>query len=137
MGGALQSVAEVPAYTYLVRGTGQASATVVSGSFTGKPTANLILQTYVFAMPAAILPVGLAGSWGTAAIPASGRSIFSIQKNGLNIGTMSFVAAANMATFTMSSATEFAAGDVLAVIAPAVPNSTLANIAWTLMGFSQ
>ena len=109
---------------------------VVSGSYTGKPTANLVLQSYVFAAPVT-LPAGLAGSWGTAATAATAATTFNIQKNGTNIGTMSFAASANTATFTMSSATEFNAGDVLTVVAPAVPDATLANIAWTLMGIAR
>jgi hypothetical protein len=34
----------------------------------------------------------------------------------------------------MSSATTFAAGDVLTIVAPATPDATLANLAWTLAG---
>ena len=49
VGGGLQSLASVPAHTYLIRGAGQASSSIVSGSFTGRPTANLVLQSYVFA----------------------------------------------------------------------------------------
>src|SRR5215472_4567185 len=41
VGGGLQSLASLPAYTYMVKGTGQASSIIVSGSFSGKPTANL------------------------------------------------------------------------------------------------
>ena len=63
VGGGLQSLASLPAYTYLVRGTGQASSIVVSGSFNGRPTANLVLQSYVFAAPVTI-PAGFSGSRG-------------------------------------------------------------------------
>jgi hypothetical protein len=47
---------------------------------------------------------------------------------------MMFAAGAAAATFTMSSATGFAAGDVLTITAPASPDATLANLAWTLAG---
>ena len=56
VGGGLQSLNSLPAYTYAVRGTGQASSIIVSGSFSGKPTANLVLQSYVFAAPATCRP---------------------------------------------------------------------------------
>jgi len=49
---------------------------------------------------------------------------------------MTFAPAAVTATFTMSSATLFNAGDVLTVVAPAAPDATLANLAWTIMGIS-
>ena len=41
---------------------------------------------------------------------------------------------ASCATFTMTTATTFIAGDVLTIAAPATPDPTLANLAWTLTG---
>jgi hypothetical protein len=136
VGGGLQGLASVPVYTYMVKGTGQTSSTVVSGSFTGRPTANLVLQSYVFAA-SAILPAGLSGSRGTAATVATATTTFAIQKNGAAVGNMSFLGSATTATFTMSSATVFNAGDVLTVVAPATPDATLANLAWTFLGIAQ
>ena len=136
VGGGLQSLASVSEFPYMIRGTGQASSTVVSGSYTGKPPANLVLQSFVFAS-SVIFPVGLSGSRGTAASAANAVTTFNIQKNGTIVGTMAFAASAGMAIFSMSSATVFTAGDVLAVVAPATADATLANLAWTLMGFAQ
>ena len=121
---------------YMIRGTGQASSTVVSGSYTGKPPANLVLQSFVFAS-SVIFPVGLSGSRGTAASAANAVTTFNIQKNGTIVGTMAFAASAGMAIFSMSSATVFTAGDVLAVVAPPTADATLAESSWTLMGFAQ
>ena len=136
VGGGLQSLNSLPVYTYAVRGTGQASSIIVSGSFSGRPTANLVLQSYVFAAPVTV-PAGLSGSRGTAATAATASTTFNIQKNGANVGTMVFAPSAAAATFTMNSATLFNAGDVLTVIAPATPDATLANLAWTIMGITQ
>jgi hypothetical protein len=136
VGGGLQSLNSLPVYTYAVKGTGQASSIIVSGSFSGRPTANLVLQNYVFAAPVTV-PAGLSGSRGTAAAVATASTIFNIQKNGVNAGTMVFATSATAATFTMNSATPFNAGDVLTVIAPASPDATLANLAWTIMGIMQ
>jgi hypothetical protein len=136
VGGGLQSLASVPAYTYMVRGTGQASSTVVSGSYTGKPTANLVLQSYVFAV-SVTFPVGLSGSRGTAATVPTATTTLDIQKNGASVGTMIFAASATAATFTMGAATVFNAGDVLTVVAPATPDATLASLAWTFLGIAQ
>ena len=136
VGGGLQSLASLPAYTYVVKGTGQTSSIIATGSFSGKPTANLVVQSYVFTA-SATLPAGLAGSRGTAATAATATTTFIIRKNSTNIGTMVFAPAATTATFTMSSATTFSAGDVLTLVAPAAPDATLANLAWTFMGISQ
>jgi hypothetical protein len=46
---------------------------------------------------------------------------------------MAFAGAAT-ATFTMTAASTFIAGDVLTIAAPATPDATLANLAWTLSG---
>jgi hypothetical protein len=136
VGSGLQSLNSLPVYTYTVRGTGQTSSIIVSGSFSGRPTANLVLQSYVFAA-SAIVSVGLSGSRGTASIYATGTTTFNIQKNGANVGTMVFAPSGAAATFTMNTATLFDAGDVLTVIAPATPDATLANLAWTIMGITQ
>src|SRR4029453_3702432 len=95
VGGGLQSLASVSAFPYTIRGTGQASSTLVSGSYIGTPTANLVLQSYVFAAPVPF-PAGFSGSRGTAGSAASAASTFSIQKNGTIFGTMTFAASAAM-----------------------------------------
>jgi hypothetical protein len=134
VGGGAQSLASVPAYAYTVTGSGKASvATIVTGSYSGPTTANLVVQRYVFA-GTVMFPVGLTGSQGTAGVAATGTTSYSIKKNGANVGTMAFAAAATTATFSMASATTFMAGDILTVVAPASPDTTLANLAWTLVG---
>ena len=134
VGGGAQSLASVPAYTYTVTGSGKASiATTVSGSYTGPTTPNLVVQRFVFA-GTVTFPAGLTGSQGTAGIAATATTSYSIKKNGANVGTMVFAAGATTATFSMASATTFMAGDILTVVAPASPDATLANLAWTFVG---
>jgi Putative phage tail protein len=134
VGGGTQDLALVPAYTYTITGAGQATVAVVTGTFVnGTPAAGLVLQRYVFAM-AVTFPAGLAGSQGTAGTAATAITTFKIQKNGVNIGAMLFATAATTATFTMTSATTFNAGDVLTLVAPAVADATLADLAWTFIG---
>ena len=134
VGGGLQDLASVPAYTYTITGAGKAPVTVVTGTFVnGTPTASLVLQRYVFAT-IVTFPAGLAGSQGTAGTAAATIATFEVQKNGVNVGAMVFAAAATTATFTMAAATTFNAGDVLTLVAPAVTDATLANLAWTFIG---
>ncbi|MGH7113211.1 MAG: phage tail protein, partial [Stellaceae bacterium] len=134
VGGAIQDLASVPAYSHTITGAGQASVTAVTGTFVnGAPSASLVLQRYVFAA-AVTFPAGLAGSQGTAETAATAMATFEVQKNGANIGAMAFAAAATTATFTMASATTFNTGDVLILVAPASPDATLANLAWTFIG---
>ena len=92
-----------------------------------------MIERFIFAAPATF-PAGLAGSFGTAGTAATAAASFAIAKNGTAVGTMDFAAGATSATFTMATATSFAGGDVLTIIAPAAPDATLANLAWSLTG---
>jgi hypothetical protein len=105
----------------------------VSGSQPGSATASLVVQRYVFA-DTVTFPAGLIGSQGTAGVPATTTATYHVSKNGTTVGAMVFAAGATTATFTMSSATTYLAGDILTVVAPTSPDATLANLAWTLVG---
>ncbi|MGH8585289.1 MAG: DUF2793 domain-containing protein [Gammaproteobacteria bacterium] len=99
----------------------------------GAPTANQIMLHHVVTRTV-IFPSGLTGSQGKAGTAATAQTDFDIQKNGTSVGTMRFAAAATSATFIMASQQTFFAGDILKVIAPATPDTTLANITFTLQG---
>ena len=134
VGGAVQNLAEVPTYTYTATGSGKAAVSAtISGSFAGTSTANLVVQRYVFA-GTVTFPAGLTGSQGTGGVAATAATTYAIKKNATNVGTMAFAASSTTATFTMPTATTFMSGDVLTVVAPATPDATLANLAWTLVG---
>lgn len=106
---------------------------LVSGFFPGAGTASAKLMVHVFATPVDF-PSGLTGSQGTAETAATAQTDYDIQKNGVSVGTMRFAAAGSTSTFIMASATSFAAGDKLQLVAPGTLDSTLADIAMTLKG---
>jgi len=135
VGGGLQSLAAVPAFSYTVTGRGQAASIIVSGSYNGRPPSNSLMQSYVFASPAT-LPASLTGSRGTATVAATAATTFNIQQNATSIATMTFAASASTATFMMNATTTFSAGDVLTLVAPSTADATLANLAWTFLGFA-
>jgi hypothetical protein len=105
----------------------------IGGSYAGVPTASLVLVRYPFPRAVAF-PSGLTSSRGVAGVAATAITDFDIQKNGVSVGTMRFAAAATIATFIMASATSFAAGDILTVVAPGTPDATLANLGFALAG---
>lgn len=78
-------------------------------------------------------PANFAGSYGIASVAATATTDFDIQKNGSSIGTMSYAAAASVATFS-SSASTFAAGDILSIVAPGTPDTTLSDPGAVLTG---
>lgn len=107
----------------------------VGGSMTGLPTASQVLMRYPFPR-AVIFPAGLTSSRGFAAVGPTAQTDFSIKKNGVSVGTMRFSTGSpnNYASFIMASQTTFNAGDVLTVVAPSSPDTTLADIGFGLAG---
>src|SRR5437764_5775924 len=133
-GQAMQSLAGLTPTAYSLTGDGAVQGPAyVSGSWPGSPGAGQVVERYIFATPVTF-PAGLSGSYGTAGSAATAAAVFAIAKNGTAVGTMSFAAGMTGASFTMASATAFAAGDVLTVTAPSPADATLANLAWTLSG---
>jgi hypothetical protein len=133
-GQALQDLSGLTPTSYTLTGAGAVSAAAyVAGSWAGSPGASQVIERFIFAAPATF-PAGLTGSYGTAGTAATAAASFNVDKNGSAVGTMHFAAGATSATFTMATATGFAGGDVLTIIAPAAPDATLANLAWTLTG---
>lgn len=107
----------------------------VVGFYPGLSAASAILLRVPIARAVAFA-ANFAGSVGKASASATASTAFDIQKNGASVGTMTFALGASSATFTSSggAAVNFAAGDVLAVIAPATPDVTLANVGFVLAG---
>jgi len=133
-GQALQDLSGLTPTTYTLTGAGAVPAPAyVSGSWAGSPGAGQVIDRYIFATPVTFR-AGLSGSYGTAGTAATAAANFTIAKNGSTVGTIAFAAGATNASFTMAAATGFAGGDVLTIVAPASPDATLANLAWTLTG---
>lgn len=83
------------------------------------------------------LPVNLAGSAVVSLVASTSAKSFTIRKNTTNIGTVNFAASATLPTFVLSTTTSFAINDVLSLIAPAVPDTTLADIIINITGILQ
>lgn len=80
-------------------------------------------------------PAGLTNSRATADVAATGASaVWSIRKNNVQFGTMTFATGASTATFAAATATGFVAGDILTLVAPNPRNATLSGIAGVLAG---
>lgn len=78
------------------------------------------------------LPASGTGSEASSDVASTGSVDFTILKNGGSVGTITF-AADDVGTFTVASAVDFAAGDVLDLIAPASADATLAYVRISLL----
>jgi hypothetical protein len=110
------------------------------GFFASDWVYNAILGAHVasdaFRLPAS-LPDSQAYAWNTMG-GGEVDVVISIQKNEVEVGTVTFTASTNAGTLTFSSDQSFAAGDRLRLLNPAENSpddpTTLANIAITLRG---
>jgi hypothetical protein len=105
----------------------------IGGSFVGKPSAGTVIMR--FPMPRTVRFLsGMALSKGVAAIAATAAVSFSLRKNGIEFATMNFAASATSTTFICTATTDFVAGDILTLVAPATPDDTLSDIGFAFAG---
>jgi hypothetical protein len=98
----------------------------------GQPSASQ-LMLYLPLERTVSFTTNLTPSVASANTPAAADSVFTLKKNGVQFGTLTFHANGT-STFTAASTTIFSAGDVLSIVAPATPDTALANIGVVLSG---
>jgi hypothetical protein len=79
-------------------------------------------------------PADLAASEGYSGVTATGSTGLDVQKNGVNIGTITFDNAGSTPTFALAGGISFAAGDRLSILNENPADATLADISLTLRG---
>lgn len=100
----------------------------------GRPGSGASVGKWV-APSTVTLRAGLDESRLDASVAATAESIFSIEKNGAEVATITVAAAGTTATFMNASDAVFVAGDVLELFAPNPRDDTMSGIAITLVGF--
>lgn len=101
------------------------------GFFFAGTMTNAEIVARLVAVRAFTIPAGGTGSQSKSEVASTGNVTFDLQKNGVSFGTVRFNIS-NTATFTIATATSFAVGDVLKVVAPATADATLADVALNL-----
>lgn len=107
----------------------------VAGGELGAVTADGLVA-YFLTVRSFQLPASLTGSYAACVTAPSSAISFDIKKNGASVGSINFTASATSGTFTFPSATTFAAGDVLKVVAPA-DTAGMEDMSFTLKGALQ
>lgn len=98
------------------------------------PLSGEIFGRHVFSAASVGFAAGLADSAAVAEIAATADAVFSIEKNGSEIGTVTFEAGQSTGTFALVGGATFEKGDLLTVIAPDPQDATLFNVSITLAG---
>lgn len=99
----------------------------------GVTTAS-VLVTRVPVARVIVFPASLTGSYVKARVAATAQTDFDLQKNGTSVGTIRFAAAGTVATFVGVSAITTAAGDLISIVGPGTPDTTLADIGFAISG---
>lgn len=102
----------------------------VGGCYAGLPGSDVVLMRFPFVRDINF-PANLSGSKMIADTAATGSTVFSIQRNGLQVFTATFAASATEATFSGSQVV-FQNNDILTIVAPNTPDATLADLGWCL-----
>ena len=103
----------------------------VGVNYIGAPTASAVLIRLPLTR---VVDFDFGGgvSQAVAGTAATAETIFSIKKDGVEIGTCTFAAAGTTGTF--SGETDFTPGEVITLVAPASPDATLADLGFVLSG---
>lgn len=104
------------------------------GSRESVPGASAVVLRAVSARNFTV-PNDFDGSFLRAAVYPTAETVFTIKRNGANIGTITVPAGEGYGQFVTLSETEsFAPSDILTVVAPASPDATLAQFAIVIKG---
>ena len=88
---------------------------------------------FQFAVPRQLtLPANAPNSQAVAKTAAAGNSTFSIQKNGVQVGTFLISSNGTTGAFTVAGDVSMVAGDLLSVVGPNPADANLANLSITL-----
>jgi hypothetical protein len=78
--------------------------------------------------------IAFSGSYAKSGATATAETIFSIKKNGSEIGTITFAISGSTGTFAMAAANDVAAGDIISIVGPNTADVTLADLGISLKG---
>lgn len=104
----------------------------IGGSITGKPAASAIVLSFV-AVRNFVIPANMTGSIAKVTNVGAAACVFSLRKDGVEFGKMSFAIGGATATFTAATQTTVAPGNIISVVAPAAADSTFANCVFTIL----
>lgn len=116
-------------------GAGGSAPYDIGNFFNGQPTSSEVIMRFV-AGRTITFAANFVGSQFKAGVAATASSVFTITRNGSNVGTITVGASGTSGTWTSSGggAVTYVAGDVGTIVAPSSPDATLANLDWTLVG---
>lgn len=106
----------------------------IGGFSPDRPGSGENILSWLFNRPVTFA-AGLADSRAKCGTASTATAVFSIQKNGVEFGTIAIAASGTTGTFASASGASFTAGDILDVVGPSPRDATLADMHVTLFGY--
>jgi hypothetical protein len=116
----------------LLRGERGGDRYEISNWDTDRPASGEELIAHLFTTDAEFAAAFL-GSKAKATVASTGSAVYSVKKNGSNIGTLTFSSGDVNGVFALVNATAFAANDRFSVVAPDPRDATLSGVAITFV----
>jgi hypothetical protein len=116
----------------LLRGERGGDRYEISNWDTDRPASGEELIAHLFTTDAEFAAAFL-GSKAKATVASTGTAVYSVKKNGTEIGTLTFSTGNVNGVFALASATAFAADDRFSVIAPNPRDATLSGVTMTFV----
>ena len=98
-----------------------------------KPSASELMLLHVLAQSIDFTD-GLPGGQALAGTAATAETVFSIQREGVEVGTCTFAAAGTTGTYAAASEFTIGPGETFSIVGPSTPDATLADITFTVVG---
>lgn len=121
-GGYTYTVAEPPCSAYWVDRYAQ-----------GVPSAGQLMLYHV-AIKTVDFSAGLATSKAACVTAPDAETVYSIQLDGIEVGTCTFAASANIGSFAAPADFQTVPGSLLSIVAPSTPDASQADVTFTLVG---
>jgi len=100
----------------------------------GRFKASEVLLRHVFSGTGIRLPALLSASAASAGAVPTADAVFSVARNGSDIGSVTFPAATSIGTFSFDLDVDFSQGDIVTITAPSTRDLTVADVSITLSG---
>lgn len=104
---------------------------IIALSLVGQYGSSELLVRHKFA-DLVSFPANMASSEADAGSASTGTAVISLQKNGVEFGTITFTSSA--VGVIVSTAVDFVPGDIFTLVAPSPSDATLADLALTFVG---
>ena len=101
----------------------------IGGTLQGKPDAGEVILRFPLPREIQFLE-DMEDSQMVSGIAANAEAVFSLKKNNVEFATITFAAAASIATFICGSTTTFSVGDILTLVSPNPQDANLEDLGW-------